>query len=61
MSLIPREQWRIKSAWEAYWNSVANTEAENNDWVNESYLPTSPLFGYGYARDAFMDNLYQFR
>lgn len=61
MSLIPKEQWRIKSAWEAYWNRIADTEEENDDWVNKSYLPTSPLLGYGYARDAFMDNLYQKR
>lgn len=57
MSLAPKNQWRIKSAWEEHWENVARLDEDGKVRVDTSYLPTSPLFGYGYASEAFLAGL----
>lgn len=54
--LILREQWRIKSAWEDYWEEFARSEKKSLH-VQDTYLPTTPLLGYGFAKEAFLDGL----
>ena len=64
MTWVAKEEWRNKAAWEAFWQNLANSTEEENYLVEKlkidrSYLPKSPLFGSGFARDAFINNSYQ--
>lgn len=54
--LVPREQWRTKSAWEDYWSNYERLE-KRGVHVSDSYLPTTPLLSYGFAREAFIAEL----
>ncbi|NEO83828.1 MAG: hypothetical protein F6J87_06135 [Spirulina sp. SIO3F2] len=58
MPLISSGSWRDKSAWEDFWQNATKTgQAGLTDThVEKTYLPESPLLGYGYAKDAFLDN-----
>ena len=54
--LIPRKQWRIKSAWEDYWETYARSD-KNSLYIDRTYLPATPLLGYGFAKEAFLAGL----